>query len=264
MAKLLLNSPDVWTPGPNGEGQWLPEVESIMRHDPWNPAVDFDWPRIRECWERLRPPNGTIMLDKSPPNIVRAAQIVKAFPDSFFVISVRNPYAWISSHRAWITSGRRSPQVIDLGAATTRSIALDWLMRAKYQIGNVELLRGRSLVCNYETFCLSPNLFLQNIYNIFGDLKIDPRASLQIKDYAKQRIENMNARQIANLSGEDVEVIGDTLRHEPSVLSFFGYEITEVSGPGASTGQQRLIGADSSTSPASAIWRRFRRIGRRT
>lgn len=111
MAGLLLKSPKTWCTWADAEGQWVLAVRSEMRRDPWNPQVDFDWRRIRKVWMKSKPADKSILVEKSPPNVLRLRSIVKVFPDSLFVISNGNPYAWLSS----VMHRERGEEIQDAG-----------------------------------------------------------------------------------------------------------------------------------------------------
>lgn len=230
MAALLLQSRLTWTPWfnaegrPAAEGQWVAEVTEEMRREPWNPDAALDWARIREAWLRLKPADRPILVEKSPPNMVRARSILEAFPNSVFVISNRDPYAWLGSVL------HRNPVDLDLDNPQERTQAIRhyvtaWINRSRIQLENVELLRGRSVITTYELFCASREVFLHNLYNYCGDLKLDPDVPLKIKDYPPQPLTNMNSKQIALLTPDEIALATDILAAERRLLSFFGYEL---------------------------------------
>jgi len=221
MAILLLTAPRAWSATPNAEGQFVPDVKEEMRHRPWDPAIDFDWKRIKQCWLNLQPPHKTLMIEKSPPNLLRVRSIMRVFENSVFVISNRDPYASISSivHRYFhsdLEEDRRN---------LMRQQANMWLFRSERQIDNITLLRGRSVITTYETFCQFPNGLLNNLYSLCGDLEIDISKKLGVKEYPPQRVMNMNDRQISWLTEEDIAVISEALSQNKQVVDFFGYRI---------------------------------------
>jgi hypothetical protein len=226
MAELLLTSPFTWSPWSNGEGQWVESVAEEMRRDPWNPEVDFDWRRIRAAWLERKPAGKTIMVEKSPPNILRVRSILETFPDSVFVISNRDPYAWLGGvvhheiYRTEIQNPRRRREIVkqEIG---------QWVIRSRVQIENISLLRGRSVITRYQQFCGSPQLFLQNLYNYCGDLQIDARSQVRVKSYPVQGLVNMDARQISRLTSDDIAAANEILEDAEPAMEFFGYRLID-------------------------------------
>lgn len=115
---------------PKAEGLWLiPGTKSLER---WNPDFKFNWESVRSVWlnkiEHLQSLVGTIdlVVEKSPILSVRSSELKSNFPDDYFLVLNRNPYASCSSffHRyndtskatearqlAWLTkSDRRAIQ----------------------------------------------------------------------------------------------------------------------------------------------------------
>jgi hypothetical protein len=74
-----------------------------MTPDRWNPAKSMPWEIIRVEWlarwqeavsER---PEARILIEKSPPNLVRAKQIEEEFAGVKFILLMRDPYPWCAS-----------------------------------------------------------------------------------------------------------------------------------------------------------------------
>jgi Sulfotransferase family len=234
MADLLLKSPVTWSAWSNGEGQWVEEVTEEMRRDPWNPEVDFEWPRIRAAWMKRKPAAKSIMVEKSPPNLLRVRSIIETFENSIFVVSNRDPYAWLGgvihheNYRKEIRNPQRRREIV-------RHEISQWVFRSRVQIGNIELVRGRSVITRYQEFCGLPQLFLQNLYNYCGDLRIDARSQVRVKSYPVQGLVNMNARQISRLNSDDIAAANEILDDARPVLEFFGYECTDPRARSAGT-----------------------------
>ncbi len=226
MAQLLLKSPLTWSPWSNGEGQWVESVTEEMRRDPWNPEVDFDWRRIRAAWLERKPAGKNIMVEKSPPNLLRVRSILETFTDSIFVISNRDPYAWLGgvlhheSYRPEIRNPRRRREIV-------KHEISQWVFRTRVLIENIPRLRGRSVITRYQEFCDSPGLFLQNLYNYCGDLQIDVREQVRVKSYPVQGLVNMNDRQISRLTADDIGTANEILLDAKPVVEFFGYRVMD-------------------------------------
>lgn len=70
------------------EGQFLPEVKEIMRQDPWNVNVKLPWVKIKEVWDGYWDHNKLLLLEKSPPNLIRAKEIEQHFNPVYFLLKV--------------------------------------------------------------------------------------------------------------------------------------------------------------------------------
>ena len=213
MAKLVMASPRVWSRMPNAEGQKLPEAAALWPARPWHPDEPIDWPALKAVWEEGRP-EGAILIEKSPPNLVRADQILQHWPGAFFVISMRNPLAVIASYLR-----RREASDEEVSTSVSR-----WMKRSKMQRSNVERLKGRSLVTTYEGFAQAPGDFVRGLETVFGPLGVDPAARIKVKHYKPAPIADHNERQIATLSAAH-RGLAETLLHERAGhdMAFWGY-----------------------------------------
>ena len=73
------------------EGHKLPTTRQMMfDHDNrWNTDVDFDWQFINAEWRKYWDVSNPVLVEKSPPNIIRAKSIESAFIPSYFIILIR-------------------------------------------------------------------------------------------------------------------------------------------------------------------------------
>jgi hypothetical protein len=212
--RVLNTSPNVTSlPHVRGEGQFVPAVKPMMRDDPWNPGKRLDWVFIRAEWVRLWDPNRKIRLEKSPPNILRALEIERHFPNAYFVAMLRNPYAFCEGIR------RRQGVDVKIGAET-------WLNHACAQMKNRQSLE-RILFFTYEEFTDQTERVRTRLLNFLPSLQ-----SLEIGGtyFAKsilgrgeRHIQNFNGLKIRELSAEDRVGIRAVLQQRPDVLEFFGY-----------------------------------------
>jgi hypothetical protein len=213
MAKLVLASPRVWSRMHNAEGQKLPEAKPLMPVNSWNAEASFDWPAIKAVWEEGRP-EGSILLEKSPPNMAHAARILEVWPEAFFVISMRNPLAVIASYLR-----RKGADEEQVATSVSR-----WINRSQMQRQNVKRLKGCSMVTTYEAFVSAPAEFVTRLEAVFGPLGIDAAAPVQVKRYEPAPISDHNARQIATLSAAHRELAETLLQqHGGKEMAFWGY-----------------------------------------
>ena len=78
------------------EGQKLPSVKKIMfdHDDRWNIGLKYDWEFIKKEWLKHWDISKPILLEKSPPNLIRAFDIQSCFQPCYFICMIRNPYAF--------------------------------------------------------------------------------------------------------------------------------------------------------------------------
>jgi Sulfotransferase family len=182
---------------------------------------NYHWRKIKKRWreqwmrnEKFETARPRIFLQKSPPDIFRAAMLQKHFPNSFFILMQRNPYAVAEGIR------RRAKVSID------RCIA-HWIRCAQQQIRNEQLLE-QSIKLNYEELSEKPDWSKQQLLALvpeLDDVDLGKEVSAQtIEGQIRQPIINYNAKQIAQLSGGDLAIINDHLHEVPEVMKHFGYE----------------------------------------
>ncbi len=209
-----------------GEGQWL--VPGLCQQDRWNPDKKVNYNSVKAVWlnrfqmvKRLTQ-NIDVVIEKSPPNMIRIEKLSSQFRDYSFIANNRNPYANCSSilyrnHNAdKIGSAKRK---ILLG-----ELAITWLNRS---IKIRELIHKLNIpLLTYEEFCQDPSSVL-NILNLPSSISesINLQARVKVKDYKHQVISNQNDRQISRLSSEEIDQISTILESHGQLLDFFGYQI---------------------------------------
>jgi hypothetical protein len=169
--------------------------------------------------------NVDVVIEKSPPNMVRIEQLGPLFQRYSLLVNNRDPYASCASELY------RTFDVEDLTpskrAEALTKVAEKWVTRSRRlreltQTFDIPLL-------TYESFCASPAAALQKVRLPAGVLEtVDPDAPLTIKDYAPQPLSNQNARQIARLTSQDIETISRVIRQDEGLVEFFGYEALRV------------------------------------
>lgn len=79
MAKILNTSHRTVLLENRGEGQWL--VPGLCQEDRWNPDKQVDYASVRAVWmnrfQMLKQftPGADVVVEKSPPNMVRLEQL---------------------------------------------------------------------------------------------------------------------------------------------------------------------------------------------
>jgi len=198
------------------EGQKIPELGDIMLiDDRWNPNIKFPWQKIKEIfmshWDLSKP----ILVEKSPPNIIRTQEIIKEFHPIFFIASIRNPYAFSYSFH------RRSPDV------PFSHIAKRWVSMAKFQISNIENL-DNILFFTYEDLTNHPETISAKIANFIPELHdLDIHAQFTIHSMTgskRKPIQNFNNIAISQLSSSHILELNQIFEKEKHVMDYFLYD----------------------------------------
>lgn len=206
------------------EGQWLPEVRHVLGvEDRWRAELSVDWPLVRRAFNSYWSPFRTIRFEKSPPNVLRAMEIQSAFPDSHFLILVRNPYANVEGllRRGWTASPREAAEF--------------WVRTAEAQADNSDRL-DRALAFTYEELTDKTATFYERLLEFLPQV-----ASLEFGGTFTAHnmtgtplagLHNLNQAKIAQLAAESFDEINLVLgRHEP-LLERFGYRLMHTSAEG--------------------------------
>ena len=142
------------------EGQFLPELKDIMRDRPWDAENSLPWPDIKQVWDAYWDRDKPVLLEKSPPNIIRTGDILAHFQPVQFIIMVRNPYAQsegLMRRNHW--PARR--------AANFAMMCLRTQLKNRRQLDNATVLTYESLVQDPAGACAAivesnPELFQDN------------------------------------------------------------------------------------------------------
>ena len=214
--RLVATSPAVSTLP--SEGQFLPEVENIMRKNPWNADVLLPWEMIKEVWEGYWDLERPILVEKSPPNLLRTGEIVKYFNPIYFLLMVRNPYA----HCEGII--RRKWDAKEAAEFAVRCLRLQ--AENVKKLKNVLSLTYEELVENPENLSKKIQSFIPQI----GDLNYQESFSLHsIDGTIKRSIVNLNKKKIYNLSINDLKQINVVFKANADIIDYWGYQYYEPS-----------------------------------
>lgn len=201
------------------EGQMLPTVKAVMfdHQDRWNPSHDFDWERIKKEWMKYWDLSYPILLEKSPPNIVRAKSIAKTFTPSYFIVFYRNPYAHCES---LIRRNKVTPQ-------NAAKFAIKSLM---YQLENIQKLEN-VISISYEYLTMKPLEAIELLTREIPELNdLDIGRSFNAHNFKKEqsmKIQNLNGSKIKNLNKDQIEEINKVFLNHPELLAFFEYELID-------------------------------------
>ena len=182
---------------------------------------DFHWTaesapeaarRARYDWAFHAPRRPGIVLEKSPPNSVRARWLQANFEPSRFLAIVRHPYA--------VCEGMRRR-----GGFGIADAARHWARGNGTMLADAEELDCFLLV-SYEEFCAEPNNVLDRVES-FLDLEVPiDRATLEKPlpshtiDRAPAVLQDYNARSVERLSAEEIAVINEIVAPVAAQLDY--------------------------------------------
>lgn len=188
-----------------------------------DPAA-YRWDRNRNAWHfhaRTESPDASVLMVASPPFLLVADQLARAFPDAAFLLMVRNPYAVAEGIiRRGVHAGP-PPGGMDLPTAAAQHI----VNTLRFQQANRALLGDRAISFTYEQMCADPTAVGARIARLVPPLHdLDLGRALPVKDEYDEPLGNMNARQIARLSRGDLGRIDAIFDAHRPLLAAFGYD----------------------------------------
>ena len=164
---------------------------------------NYDWSSIRSVWNNAWAKSdkwsdkGVILLEKSPPNVIRARLLQENFEDAYFILMVRNPYV--------VSEGIRRRWGYPIQRA-----AEHWVRATSAQIDNLGFLKKRILI-KYEDLCSNPDearsslkRFLTELNDLNFRENISGTHAIGSLNKKKMGLTNFNKRQLENLSGADI------------------------------------------------------------
>ncbi|MEP4485379.1 MAG: sulfotransferase [Halioglobus sp.] len=197
------------------EGQFLPELEQVMRDRPWRDELNLPWPHIKSIWLSYWDTSKPVLLEKSPPHLIRAQQIAEHFQPVSFIVMARNPYA--------LCEGliRRNQWTAEAAAKH----ALRCLIAQQHNLQRFP----ESLKITYESLTNNPAVESQRIIEFLPILEsLDIQASFEIHSIdgtLSRPIVDLNPKKIAELSDEQIRDINDVLSEGKEALNYWGYEL---------------------------------------
>jgi hypothetical protein len=225
LCQLLNTSERSMLLDPRGEGQWL--IPGLSKTDRWDSSKKVDYNSVRAVWlekyqQTLRSnPAIDVVIEKSPPNMVRMEALSSLFDSCSFLANNRNPYANCASilYRHHDADNMEANMRLEfLGKQ-----AHDWLMRS----ATIRDLISRLDVplITYEKFCENPAAVLPLLRTPPGVAEtINPEAEVQVKDYPSLTISDQNARQTAKLSSFEINHLTRIFTEQADLLAYFGYQ----------------------------------------
>jgi len=197
------------------EGQHLPIAKDLLfTKDRWSVEKKIDWIKVKSIWHKYWDLSKPILLEKSPPNIIRVDKIKQHFNNVKFICLVRNPYAQIQSNlRRYNTD--------------IKEAASDYINYLKFQKEN--LTKYQSILIKYEDLTEKPEIEKEKIVqqnSELNDIKINLKFSAHnIRKSKKLALTNLNKESIDKLSKEQLIAINKIFKKEENILSYFEYSI---------------------------------------
>ncbi len=222
MHQLLCTSPAV---SPNNifgtrEGQALPEVRALIDYRKrWEPDYTYPWPKIKEIWTAHWAHHKPLLLDKSPPNLIRTQAIVQHFSPARFICVTRDPRAHVES---LMRRNKIGPE-----EATRFS-----LMCLHHQKQNLETLPHIRLI-RYEDLVADPEQAKHALLDFLPPLgTLDVRRSFNANSHASKlpiAITDLNEGKWGRIPGGQQTAIEAVFSDNVDVLRYFGYAATDSS-----------------------------------
>lgn len=199
-------------------------IEANMEHVYADPA-NYDWPLIKNIWDanwEKYHPNATVRMQKTPADIFRIPMIVEHFDNLKWILSVRNPYAYVESIMRKSTFGIEPLRHID-------QICFHVLRVMEIQIQNAQFLGENAYVMTYEDFVARPEYHREQMGQWMPDLeKMDLGRGLMIKGDKALKIADDSESKIQNMINEAPDII-ERINHyfEPCeyLLNAWGYDL---------------------------------------
>ena len=198
------------------EGQHLPIAKDILfTKDRWDNTKKIDWKSIHRIWNKYWDRSKEIFLEKSPPNICRAIEIEKEFPNAKFICIVRNPYAQIEGEmRRYGTPVKEATE-----------LCIQYL---KYQKKNIEKLKV-SFIIRYEELVNETTNTKKNIISFLPELNdINTNMNFSAHNLRAEKnmaITDLNIEKIAKIKRDDLLIINSLFKKEEGTLNYFNYHI---------------------------------------
>jgi Sulfotransferase family len=157
-------------------------------------------------WDRSRP----ILLEKSPPNLIRTRFLQALFPEAIFVLVVRHPLVVALATQRWV----------DHPVATLLS---HWFQAHELLVIDLPFLR-RALVVRYEEVVNDPSVTLRRIERLIGLDGLDGSAFEpgRNEEYLADWTPSPQARE-------------DLLGRFEASANLFGYSLAQTGGPNGSS-----------------------------
>ena len=203
--------------------EWIEQLADPARHN---------WPRTAKAWYFLANasnPTACVFVTKSPTHVLQVEQLAAAFPNARFLFMVRNPYAVCEGicRRQRALTRLYEFGFVRTGANLERMAAEHVAACMAWQRRNIEDYQQSGLFFTYEEMCAAPGEVARRIRGLVPELAdLNLRQRLPAKDY-NEMLTDMNPRQIASLTGEQIATFNEVFCEQQELLRYFGYDLLE-------------------------------------
>ncbi|EPJ44064.1 MAG: hypothetical protein OFPI_40710 [Osedax symbiont Rs2] len=228
IAKFLNTSKRTTILQKRAEGQWL--IPGMCQDDRWKSDKAINYDSVKSVWlhkfQKIRKSgkNIDVVIEKSPPNMMRIIELSSQFKSFSLIANNRNPYANCASILYRHHDANNIGEDNRIEALT--SIASSWIKRS---LVISELVSEYKIpLITYEDFCKDPSTLVSKLNLPHGVTDtIDMNAVVKVKDYIPQRILNQNDRQISKLTIKEIDHLTSIFVENKLLLKEFGYSLLQ-------------------------------------
>ena len=185
-----------------GPGRFAFDRRSHLTEASQNTKLD-DRNRLLREWGAYYDMKKPILLEKSPPNLIRSRFLQKLFPDAQFVFLVRHPI----------------PVALSTGRNSIIELMVHWYVAHKIMLDDLVYL-NKYLLMRYEDFVKSPKMHLDKIFDFVGIEQFTPHES--IKDHNVEYFFRWK-----NEHSEESELLEQMMSHPESPIDMLGYRLSD-------------------------------------
>jgi hypothetical protein len=169
-------------------------------------ATETNRDRLLREWGAYYDLSRDVLLEKSPPNVIRSRFFQALFPDARFVFIVRHPIVVTLATRKW-------------SQTSIAELMFHWCVAYRLMVQDLKVVRNH-VVIRYEDFIASPQTHLDRIYDLVG---IEARKPGEV-------VEDHNRNYFAAWEHEDSrdhELAEMAVANDPDLLTRFGYSLSK-------------------------------------
>jgi hypothetical protein len=218
LAEFLSSSPNVSILNSRHtcEGQTLPEVydELFEKSIRWDTSHRPNWEYIYKIWHKYWDVTKPLLLEKSPPHIIRADQLQNHFQPAFFIILVRNPLV--------LAAIFRNNMSIPLEEAAKRVVRY-----FEYQQKNLHTLEN-TLSISYQEFVEDLDHVEKKLLKwlpLFQHFNPPEKYRAHNKEGISMSLTNLNKKRLQELNVDELQMLKVYFKPFNKLFSSFNYAV---------------------------------------